>query len=758
MRETPVSPKVDRAPAAFADHLDLMFGTRERAIKTPDDTQDHVEVWRHFEGGRRYFRKRFLESKMLGVNFRYWTRREFTLLNELQSERLHHVQEYWRIADLGLEGTQLETWDAGPDGDQWQQVPVARDGHRLAHPFLDCGHWFGLARWLLAALEEVHALGFVHVDLKGDNFCLPARSEGVAADGYPERVRLQWGELRLIDFAFSVWEDRARLPGHMPLPIGENAEFCYQSKQLLAALAAGNSPAPDLGPTRGLDWRADLYSLGFTLNQILAEVERHCFPEDRNWRWTGERAKRARWLIDDLQGWDKRWEQRKQAAPVERPHGALIADLDRLLGEGDLAGSLVSGWEIVRDPNWRPQDPGMRTPPTAPAPKRCQRNDALPPDALSGVQKLKAIAKKALSALIPQTEIDRCRVAAEQGDAAAQSNLGWRYANGRGVRQDDVEAVRWYRQAAEQGNAAAQFNLGWMYDNGRGVRQDDVEAVRWYRKAAEQGNAAAQNNLGWMYANGQGGLPKDDVEAVQWYRKAAEQGNARAQNNLGVMYRDGRGVRQDDAEAVQWYRKATEQGNAAAQTNLGWMYANGRGGLPKDEAKAVEWYRKAAAQGDADAQNSLGWMYANGRGGLPKDEAKAVEWYRKAAEQGNAAAQYNLGVRYETGRGGLPKDEAKAVEWYRKAAEQGNARAQTNLGWMYDNGRGGLPKDEAKAVEWYRKAAEQGNAAAQYNLGVMYANGRRGLPKDEAKAVEWYRKAAEQGDADARNNLRRLGR
>ena len=35
-----------------------------------------------------------------------------------------------------------------------------------------------------------------------------------------------------------------------------------------------------------------------------------------------------------------------------------------------------------------------------------------------------------------------------------------------------------------------------MYDKGRGVEQDDEQAVFWYRKAAEQGNARAQCNLG----------------------------------------------------------------------------------------------------------------------------------------------------------------------------------------------------------------------------------------------------------------------
>ena len=37
---------------------------------------------------------------------------------------------------------------------------------------------------------------------------------------------------------------------------------------------------------------------------------------------------------------------------------------------------------------------------------------------------------------------------------------------GDGAPQDYKEAVKWYRLAAEQGDANAQYNLGVMYDNG----------------------------------------------------------------------------------------------------------------------------------------------------------------------------------------------------------------------------------------------------------------------------------------------------
>ena len=52
------------------------------------------------------------------------------------------------------------------------------------------------------------------------------------------------------------------------------------------------------------------------------------------------------------------------------------------------------------------------------------------------------------------------RIAAEQGDADAQFNLGVLYKNGRGVAVDAVKAALWFRLAADQGHASAQFSLG----------------------------------------------------------------------------------------------------------------------------------------------------------------------------------------------------------------------------------------------------------------------------------------------------------
>ena len=107
-------------------------------------------------------------------------------------------------------------------------------------------------------------------------------------------------------------------------------------------------------------------------------------------------------------------------------------------------------------------------------------------------------------------------------------------------RDDYAEAIRWYRVAADQGSAAAQFNLGVLYENGQGVTQNYIEAVGYYRLAAVQGLAQAQFNLGSMYSEGLG-VARDYAEAVRWYRLAADQGFASARYNLGNQYRSGQG-------------------------------------------------------------------------------------------------------------------------------------------------------------------------------------------------------------------------
>jgi hypothetical protein len=139
------------------------------------------------------------------------------------------------------------------------------------------------------------------------------------------------------------------------------------------------------------------------------------------------------------------------------------------------------------------------------------------------------------------------------------------YYYGKGVTQNYNEAVKGYRLAAVQGNADAQSQLGVMNRDGKGVTQNYKVAAKWFRSAAVQGHVGAQFSLANMYASGP--THEQFQEAEKWYKMAADQGYFLAQCNLASMYWHGKGVPQDYKEAYIWYSIASVEGNKNAE---GW--------------------------------------------------------------------------------------------------------------------------------------------------------------------------------------------
>ena len=112
--------------------------------------------------------------------------------------------------------------------------------------------------------------------------------------------------------------------------------------------------------------------------------------------------------------------------------------------------------------------------------------------------------------------------------------------------------MKWYLLAAAQGFARAQFNLGQMYEESRSVPQDYLEAAKWFRLAAAQGYAEAQNNLGRLYAEGCG-VTQDYVRACMWFNLAAAKGVSAAQRN-----RDEAAKRMTPPQIAEAQRMATD--------------------------------------------------------------------------------------------------------------------------------------------------------------------------------------------------------
>jgi hypothetical protein len=82
-----------------------------------------------------------------------------------------------------------------------------------------------------------------------------------------------------------------------------------------------------------------------------------------------------------------------------------------------------------------------------------------------------------------------------EGDPESMVAWAARFEHGEGVARDPDAAIRLYCRAARGGHAGARYQLGWLYANGRGVERDEPLAGAWFRLAAEQGDAHAERML-----------------------------------------------------------------------------------------------------------------------------------------------------------------------------------------------------------------------------------------------------------------------
>ncbi|HEX4234830.1 MAG TPA: hypothetical protein VH041_11025 [Caldimonas sp.] len=309
--------------------IDRVFGRgRLRMV-----TGDHVEVFREasLPGERRRYTKRFLAT--MAGDFREWTEREWRILARLVGHGVRAVPQVVQFDRGAADRPALvQTYDAGVTVDHWATLlPLERDGTQLRSVFEDCAHWWALARHCLVALDAIHALQLVHLDLKADNVCIPIAPANFDPHAPGQTLHPHFDELALIDFAFSLVSGE---PLDSALPIAHQAEYEYQSPRLLRALDAGRFG--NLAPTRQLDWRCDLFSLAAMLWRYLPELE-----ETTVGAWTRPRHARARALVRRLV------EAHDAELPPLRPHGELIAFASEALEQPALRESLRCGWRLT---------------------------------------------------------------------------------------------------------------------------------------------------------------------------------------------------------------------------------------------------------------------------------------------------------------------------------------------------------------------------------------------------------------------------
>jgi TPR repeat protein len=92
-------------------------------------------------------------------------------------------------------------------------------------------------------------------------------------------------------------------------------------------------------------------------------------------------------------------------------------------------------------------------------------------------------------------------------------------------------AFRLFLAAAKAGDIGSQLNVGYCYDTGKGVRQNVVKALYWYRRAYLRGCSSAATNIGTIWRDRQ-----KPQRALYWFRRAVQMGDGGANLEVAKLF------------------------------------------------------------------------------------------------------------------------------------------------------------------------------------------------------------------------------
>jgi TPR repeat protein len=182
-----------------------------------------------------------------------------------------------------------------------------------------------------------------------------------------------------------------------------------------------------------------------------------------------------------------------------------------------------------------------------------------------------------------------------------------------------VEAFKDLQYAAEQGHPMALWKIGRMYADGDGIKRDDLKAFEYFSRLASENSeeapytqrarfvASAFVALGSYYLVGipNTAVKRDVSRARDMYNYAASYfSDPDAQYQLARLYLEGVGVSKDPRQAARWLSLAAHKGQYQAQALLGQMLFRGED-VARQAAAGLMWLTVAR---DAAAGPDDGWI------------------------------------------------------------------------------------------------------------------------------------------------------
>ena len=160
---------------------------------------------------------------------------------------------------------------------------------------------------------------------------------------------------------------------------------------------------------------------------------------------------------------------------------------------------------------------------------------------------------------------------AEAGDVSAMVRVAFAILHGNTsetLQPEEAElAIGYYKRAAELGDKSAMLDLGACYMDGRGVKRDVEESLRWYERGWDPNDPNACFCLGCInrydYPAGGGEILSEDPEriskALQYFKRGAELMGVDCLYELGELCLSGKSVKKYPQMAFALFMKAFEE-------------------------------------------------------------------------------------------------------------------------------------------------------------------------------------------------------
>lgn len=288
---------------------------------------------------------------------------------------------------------------------------------------------------------------------------------------------------------------------------------------------------------------------------------------------------------------------------------------------------------------------------------------------------------------------------------AEAPEAAWKLAQVEMEEKNWEEALAYLQIAAKEGSAVAQNELGRFYDEGLGVSVHHGQALYWRILAAQNGDAFAKKQI--QQAQEQDPVFYKQEQEFLNDLQAAQAGNSQAMLSVAQAYYTGIVVVADFQEAERWFLKAWNEKIPQAGYELARWYLQPDSPLFSEE-KGLLLLAELAALPYAPAQYMLGERAYQED---PPNYKDAYAWFSNAASNGDAKAQYMTGFMLMQGLG-MTRSVPLAIQFFTQAARQEDPSAQYVLGQIYYKGLG-VTVNKNTGKNWLQRAAANGSVPAR---------------------------------------------